>query len=66
MSQRKSVLDAFSVGDRVRVTKGEPTYFQRGDVAVLTHRDDDGDWWGDIEDGTADVCLTDRGAIAPL
>lgn len=56
----------FQIGQRVRVARGEPPYFSRGDIAVLTRRDDDLDWWGDIEGGEPDVCLTQNGAIEAI
>lgn len=48
-------------GDRVRVLASElPHYYKPGDFAVLRRQDDDGDWWGDIEGGEVDVCLTEH------
>ncbi len=47
-------------GDRVKVLASElPQYYKPGDFAVLRGQDDDGDWWGDIEGGEVDVCLTE-------
>lgn len=47
-------------GDRVKVLASElPQYYKPGDFAVLRYKDDDGDWWGDVEGGVAFVCLTE-------
>jgi hypothetical protein len=49
-------------GDRVKVlASGLPEYYKVGDLAILRRKDDDGDWWGDIEGGAEDVCLTEFG-----
>ena len=36
------------VGDRVVMLDSEDRFWQKGDVGILTEKDDNGDWWCDF------------------
>jgi len=36
------------VGDRIEMRYSQPPCFRKGDIGILYHRDEDGDWWADF------------------
>ena len=42
-------------GDKIEITVAEEPYFKVGDTAILTEKDEGGDWWASF--GKKELCL---------